>query len=142
MFQESDDRRFMAKVRVNRSSGCWLWRAAMRGKYGCFSVKGKAIDAHRWAYLRWCGPIEKEQKVCHKCDTPACCNPDHLFLGTHTDNMRDASKKKRLAGAKLTDRKASYIRKSDLTDAELAKKYGVWPSTIRRIRKNQSWCAA
>ncbi len=133
-----DDKRFMKKInKIN--NGCWEWKACLRGKYGLFSVNGKGIDAHRWSYIRWNGLIPEGFFVCHSCDNPKCVNPEHLFLGTHEENMRDASEKGRLSKNKLTKRKVVNIRKSNLSCRELAKKYDVWDSTIRRIRNNQSW---
>lgn len=127
-----DLNRFLSKIRKRK--GCWIWLASRRGKYGCFSCKGKAIDAHRWSYMYYNGEIPEGMFVCHKCDNPLCVNPEHLFLGTHEDNMKDASKKGRLVNRKLTNRQVAYIRKSVLSNRELANKYGVWDSTIRRIR--------
>jgi hypothetical protein len=133
-----DDKRFMAKVSI-RKNGCWIWKASRRGKYGCFSYKSKAIDAHRWSYLRWNGHIPEGMFVCHKCDNPLCVNPEHLFLGTHEENMKDASRKGRLNQRKLTERQVFNIRMSNLSNQQLARKYGVWDSTIRRIRKYETW---
>jgi DNA-binding transcriptional regulator YiaG len=77
--------------------------------------------------------------VCHKCDNPLCVNPEHLFLGTHEENMKDASRKGRLNQRKLTERQVFNIRMSNLSNQQLARKYGVWDSTIRRIRKYETW---
>jgi hypothetical protein len=135
---DGDEKRFMEKVRKKRN-GCWERKASVRGKYEMFSVRGKGIDAHRWSYLHFNGEISEGMLVCHSCDNPLCVNPKHLFLGTHKDNMIDASNKGRLCKSRLTKRQVSNIRKSDLSICELSKKYGVWDSTIRRIKNNKSW---
>lgn len=95
--------------RIKKTSSCWLWvgHKTKRGGYGtiyCGSEK-KLIRAHRYSYEYFKGPITKNLFVCHKCDTPSCVNPSHLFLGDNTDNMRDASKKGRLKGPKYGVRK-------------------------------------
>jgi len=87
--------------RLDKSEGCWLW---LRGKdkngYGqcqaSFSArKHKVTRAHQLAYVAWVGLIPKGMFVCHSCDNPSCCNPDHLFLGTALDNNRDMVSKGR-----------------------------------------------
>jgi hypothetical protein len=81
------------------NTGCWLWaRAALRAGYGIAVVDGRRWYTHRLAYEAYVGPIGPMQ-VCHKCDTPACVNPDHLFLGTQRDNMRDMIAKGRKRNA-------------------------------------------
>lgn len=75
------------------NTGCWLWTRATMGKngneYGTCFLNYKAIVAHRLSYKTFKGDFDHKLDVCHKCDTPLCINPDHLFLGTHADNMRD-----------------------------------------------------
>lgn len=90
--------RFRTKYKADLATGCWIWMAACTGKnrYGVFSVNRKNVFAHRYSYSIAHGPIPLGMFVCHKCDNPPCVNPDHLFLGTHTDNMRDARNKGRL----------------------------------------------
>lgn len=86
--------------RVSQSScGCWIWEGSKDGGgYGMIStVRGHApAKAHRISWEMRNGPIPEWMVVCHKCDTPACVNPEHLFLGTQKDNVRDCVAKGRL----------------------------------------------
>lgn len=87
---------FTDKIMPEPNSGCWLWTGAIRGDgYGNFTYQGRNHGAHRVSWAFHHGPIPEGQNVCHKCDTPLCVNPDHLFLGSRSDNMRDMSKKGR-----------------------------------------------
>ena len=80
---------------VKKDSGCWEWSKSTRSGYGQVRWNGKLIFAHRLSYFIVNGEIPKGLFVCHKCDNPSCCNPDHLFLGTHIDNMMDMRTKGR-----------------------------------------------
>lgn len=85
--------RFEAKI--DKSGNCWTWTAGKNNYgYGIFTVrKGQFVQAHRFAYMLYVGPVGDAEKVLHKCDNPPCCRPDHLFKGTQGDNMRDAEAK-------------------------------------------------
>lgn len=79
------------------NSGCWLWLGPffMRGDYGCFSCGRRTmVRAHRLAYEIYCD-APGDEHVLHTCDMPSCVNPDHLFLGSQADNMRDKAMKGR-----------------------------------------------
>lgn len=90
-------RRFWGKVRPEPTTGCWLWTAAAdHHGYGRFGVRTKLVRlAHRHAYIVLVDPEIGSLEVCHRCDNPSCVNPEHLFAGSHTDNMRDMSRKGR-----------------------------------------------
>ena len=82
------------------NTGCWLWdkptEVAKGFFYGIMWVNKKNTYAHRVSYQAFIGEIKPGLVICHKCDTPACVNPDHLFAGTQKQNLEDASKKGRL----------------------------------------------
>lgn len=85
---------------IDKSTGCWLWTGRLTDKgYGVISLKGKDHLTHRLSYMLHFGPIPDGLLVCHACDIPNCVNPDHLFLGTVTDNNRDCAAKGRGRGA-------------------------------------------
>ncbi len=138
-------------VRTDR--GCLVWQGPRSGPsgYGLTRVDGKAISVHRAAALKKFGAIPKGIDVCHTCDVRPCHEPDHLFLGTRSDNMRDAAAKKRLhfqinpphgerhPKSKLTDAQVKYILTSKKTNAELGRELGYDSSNISHIRCGKLW---
>lgn len=91
--------RFGRHVCPEPNTGCWLWTGA-HSERGYGQIQGgrrggRVVLAHRFAWATANGPIPKGFFVCHRCDTPSCVNPDHLFLGTHDENMRDMARKGR-----------------------------------------------
>lgn len=86
--------RFWSKV--EKTEGCWLWHGAtFRRGYGAFQLNGKPHKAHRIAYELTYGPIPASLFCCHTCDNPSCVRPDHLWLGTNAENLRDRDRKGR-----------------------------------------------
>src|SRR5215472_14861855 len=101
--------RFMEKVYLDRDSGCWLWMGHHYQKtgyagfhYSDLRPRGAGsrgsgnVCGHVAAWHLFNGPIPEGMVICHHCDVPGCVNPDHLFLGTYTDNMQDAAAKGRM----------------------------------------------
>lgn len=103
--QASVAERFWSKVNEDgpmmkgMETKCWLWTAAVFGKtnYGAFQLERQAHRAHRVAWMLTFGEIPAALFVLHRCDNPKCVRPEHLFLGTHTDNMNDRDSKGRQA---------------------------------------------
>lgn len=128
------------------NTGCWLWSGAINpGGYGALSLGGRTVLAHRASWAGRHGPVPERMFVCHRCDVRACVNPTHLFLGTALDNSADAVAKGRLHDRtglpirKLDEDAVREIRASDLTQAELARRFGVSVGTISNVRSRWSW---
>ena len=146
----SDRKRFDSFVMPVPEAGCWLWAGAAHVKgYGYFSVHGKGRRAHRVSYEMACGPIPTGLSVCHKCDTPACVNPDHLFVGDQRANILDAVAKGRVCTSaasaarrpnqKLTDDEARQVLTGDEPQYVLARRFGVDKKVIRNIRRGKTY---
>jgi hypothetical protein len=120
------------------SVSCILWTGARVGGYGQRRVNGVRHYVHRLVWEQVNGPIPVGMLVLHKCDTPACINPEHLFIGTHKDNMQDCLNKHRHVN-KLTDEQVKHIRSSTLSHRILAKLYGVSHTIVGDVRRNQTY---
>ena len=148
--------RILEKIKKNEN-GCWLWMGAKSGgnasgkyRYGYIRLGNKSKRVHRVLY-----EITRKEKigvrhVLHKCDTPSCVNPDHLFLGSAYDNVRDMIYKNRdyhpcgeKNNSKLTETQVNLIRLKflggNVTYAELSRIYMVSPVTIRNIVLRKKW---
>lgn len=134
--------------KVTKTEGCWLWAGATVGKgYGTIGTSKGVKLSHRVAYELYVGPIPEGLFVLHRCDTPNCVNPEHLFVGTNQDNMTDMMAKGRgnkprgtqVNKAKLTDWAVKAIRTVDMTANDLADIFSVSPDTIYRVRNNRTW---
>lgn len=122
--------------------GCWIWMAGSSGDgYGIY----RSVRAHRYSWRMHFGKIPPGMHVLHRCDVPLCVNPDHLFLGTHAENMGDKQAKGRCArgenhpDARLTAADVRAIRLSSETNATLAERYGVGLTTVWKARNGRTW---
>lgn len=146
--------RFWDKVKKEGPDDCWIWQGSLSlpGGYGMVSWHGTLKYAHRVALSLVDGDWDSPMLVCHSCDRPPCCNPKHLWRGTHLDNMLDKVGKGRLivsgnsgrpgetnAASKLTVVQVQEIRMSKLSDKKLASHYGVSHGHIFRIRNRIAW---
>ena len=143
--------RFWSKV--NKTETCWEWTGAL-GKlgYGNIEEAGRCYSSHRASWTMANGPIPHGAEVCHHCDNRKCVRPDHLFLGTHEENMADAAAKKRMRPTSrpgeanprhiLSSRDIPYIRELNgigFTQRELGMMYGVSQVMIGNIVRRKAW---
>ena len=147
MILTSNDKcRFLAYVFKKDPIECWPWIGWSSDNYGYFSMNKKNYRANRVAYFLEYGIDPGNLCVLHTCDNPICCNPKHLFLGTHQDNMQDAARKgrqsKRRTGAKLTESSVNKIRKllyRGLPDSDIAKRFNISVAAIIDIKLGRTW---
>lgn len=158
-------RRFWPKVEVGAAHECWLWiRGQFSTGYGAMQFEGRAQHSNRIAYMLEKGPIPDGMVVMHTCDVRLCCNPEHLVLGTHKDNMADMAGKRRASrgdshwtrhspanlargsvvkGSKLTEGQIREMRKlrevTGMSYDGLAKLYNIAKCTVARILHRKMW---
>ena len=122
--------------------GCWIWRGGLTTNgYGAVQYRDSVQYVHRLMYEIVKGVIPRGKCVCHACDTPSCINPEHLFLGTQKDNLRDAARKRRVK-TKLTERDVQKIRKQLLEgkrQIEIAEMFEVSRVCISKISCGVNW---
>lgn len=146
----SDKERFLQKVLGGATSrsvdGCWLWLAAVdKDGYGTFRLNGRKQRANRASYILFVGPIPDQKIVCHFCDNPQCVNPDHLWIGSHADNIRDRDDKNRTSkgerhyNAKLNALDVWLVRNLDLSYSKIASFFGISKGHVSNIKKNRKW---
>ena len=141
------DARFWAHV--TKTSTCWTFSPVSQHGYGSVRLNGRTILAHRYLWARMHGPIPDGLFVCHHCDNPSCVRPEHLFVGSRLDNIRDAHNKGRhvhgtkfpqskLTEAIVTTARAEYTgRRGDIK--RLAIKYGVNEMTMAPAIFGETW---
>lgn len=153
---DSKLRKFFWKfiLMTNKTDQCWLWIGKRDengyGRFGNFLEK-KQERAHRVSYFLFKGEISNGLHVCHSCDNPSCVNPNHLWIGTNDDNIRDRHKKGRdplkpgeeNIAAKLTLKEVKKIRKLYIKNEygykRLGKQFSVNWRTVADIIKNKTW---
>jgi hypothetical protein len=143
--------RFLKKTKINQTTGCIEWIGCKIPKgYGQFTANAISYRAHRFSYQYYIGPIPSEMFVLHKCDNRGCVNPDHLFLGTHDDNMKDMVNKNRSVhrygelspSATLTNREVIKIKEqiqSKSSYKEIMNNFNISKSILFDIRSGRSW---
>ena len=163
ILSESDKQRFLKYVdKKDNPDECWNWKASLyKNGYGQFGIKRIKHQAHRISWVLHNGEIpfiDSHNGMCvlHKCDNPACVNPSHLFLGTHSDNVRDMVNKGRgfiphprpqrgeaNVNHKLTEQQVIDIRDKYIpriyTQYKLAAEYGIKQSTVSEIISRKKW---
>ena len=137
-------------MKVNKESGvrlnglttdCWIWEGAfMSNEYG--QLRKDRYDehySHRWAYIRWNGPIDEHKLIRHKCDNRSCVNPEHLEIGNPIDNVRDMIERNTKAcGRKLQPSDLPIIVERIKTELlkDISKDYDMnWKSISRALDK-------
>lgn len=135
---------FFAQVK-RIEGGCWEWQGSLWATgYGRFHFQDKSMKAHRMSWFFARGEIP-EQCLLHRCDNRLCVNPDHLFVGTRTDNNADKVAKGRQAKgealntAKVTTHDVAAIRAACSSSKEIAEQYGLSWGHINKIRGGRVW---
>jgi len=144
--------RIESKSEYITETGCLIFTGSQDAHgYGRIRWKGKTMRAHRLNYISRYGSLPKGMFVLHKCDIPSCVNINHLYVGTHSQNMLDRSNRGGFIypsgqdhwSAKLTEHDVIEIRKKcaegKMTQTEIAKQYGVRDSVITNIKKRKTW---
>lgn len=135
---------------VIKQDGCWDWKGIIEWTgYAKLGIR-PPIKAHRASWLIHKGKIPKGLLILHTCDNRKCTNPNHLWLGTHSDNTQDMIKKGRINRPKGSELKASKINEEDaknikillkngLTCSEIGRQYKVSRKIIFRIKNGETW---
>ena len=148
---------FWSKVEIGKTPKlCWLWRGAKKPSgYGNVRINGKYLLAHRVAFTLANGGIPSGYIVCHICDTPSCCNPNHLMLGTNKSNAADMLIKNRqksiIKSARGVNNGRSKLSEEDVISIrflykdkaknqyELASMFGVSQTAIGSVIRKDTW---
>ena len=154
-YSDSLEEKFEASVDKNgptmphMDTPCWVWTAyIIKSGYGILNAEGEKLRAHCFSYERHYGVSVGKMHVLHRCDNPPCVRPDHLFLGTHQDNMADKQSKGRQprgeksGQAKLTARDVLGIRQmlaGGASQHATAEEYGVSRSCVLAIHLGNNW---
>lgn len=140
--------RFWEYVDKGGEGECWEWTGWTGHGYGYFGVGGKDKRSHRLAFL-FCRGDPGDKLVLHTCDNRQCVNPNHLYLGTHEDNIADAIERDRLArgeknaASKLSEGEVAEMRRrysdESVSQTELGDEYGVSQTTVSKIVRGETW---
>jgi hypothetical protein len=134
------------RTKVDPATGCWVWQQSLRNGYGqSGTAKYHGLDscAHRTSYMVFVGPIPANRELRHQCHNPPCCNPEHLLLGTHQENLNDNKRDGiRHTNAVLTVAQVAEIKRLLLlkhTHRQLGAMFGVSHPAIGYIARGKSW---
>lgn len=141
---------FNSLIYKNPKNGCWEWQGMKKSGYGYFSINRKDLAVHRIMYEKHKGKIPKGINVCHFCDNPLCCNPDHLWIGSQSDNIKDMISKKRDYKSfginhhkcKITEEDVYIIRqkyKEGMKMKSIHRLLNIPYRTIQHICTNNTW---
>lgn len=143
-------------ARVDKSGGeaaCWPWQGGShKNGHGQIRIAGRVYYVHRVVYSVAVGFTDELKLVCHKCNNPPCCNPAHLYEGTHKDNARDtlmvgslrkgSRRGARNPAARLSETDVAEVRgwlAEGVSKAEIARRKGVSRTAIYWIEKGRNW---
>ena len=141
--------RFFNKI-IKNNNGCWIWQGKPTwAGYGELRAFGRVQKAHRVSWFLHNGPIDEGLFVCHTCDVRSCVNPEHLFLGTHGDNMADCKQKDRYQKgeghgmSKLSESDVRLIRdmaeQGTISIRAIGRHFGVYHEAVRAVLNGRTW---
>lgn len=152
-FFEKLDKTVAPPAHAAHLGNCWIWLAAKcGGGYGKMTKNKKSLSAHKVSWEIHFGEVPPDKHVLHHCDVKLCCSPQHLWLGTRSDNIQDCIAKGQFGergGEKCGQHKLSadqveeirrLILENKLMQREIASQFGVHQSTISNIRHGRTWC--
>lgn len=148
LFKLTDHERFFGNI--EKTDSCWIWKGCVADcGYGVMTIEGKYLYMHRYSYQMHKGNIKNNLQVCHSCDNRKCVNPDHLWLGSFKDNIRDMIEKERNAkgsfngSSKLSEDDIIFIRNNyslgTHTQEDLSKLFNVSRPLISMIVRGKIW---
>ncbi len=151
----SDDKTiasFWKRVEIRAENECWIWNGARRATgYGVLTFRGKSILAHRFSAFLKLGKLSPGLMICHRCDTPLCVNPNHLWEGTGADNVRDMYEKGRNVTFVGSKNGSAILSEKDVIEirnkyrrvrgmmSSIAAEYGVTRTTVDMLLKGRTW---
>lgn len=149
-------REYILNNSIVTDSGCWEWQRGRSHGYGYVDIRRQRYRLHRLSHELFNGEVPGNLFVCHRCDNPPCCNPEHLFLGTQADNMRDAANKCRIprghaaslthrgvlnGHCKLTEEQVLEIRslRGTASQKSIGERFGISQHAVSQIHRRKLW---